>query len=278
MAATANTTKITDIIDPLVVADYIDSKLTDYIKLAPLATIDNTLVGTAGSKLRLPKYNYVGDASTVLEGADIPIAKLTATYDDVTIGKIGKAIQYTDEALLFGNQNNIAEEAAKQILQSIGSGVDNALYTDMSNNAVLTSDQSGATDAGDAVADSLTKFGEDIDGDKVILVSPAFYAKIRKANDWIAGTDVAANLVIGGAVGMIHGCQVVVTNKLTPASGTTEYAYIIKPGALRIYTKRNTLVEFDRDKLDQTNYVIGSNLFAPYVYDSSKLIKVKTVA
>ena len=39
--------------------------------------------------------------------------------------------------------------------------------------------------------------------------------------------------------------------------------------------KRETLVEFDRDKIDQTNYIIGSKILAPYVYDTSKLIKVE---
>jgi hypothetical protein len=53
-------------------------------------------------------------------------------------------------------------------------------------------------------------------------------------------------------------------------------AYIIKPGALRIYHKRNTLVEVDRDILAEMNYIKGSNIFAPYLYDANKLIKIAT--
>lgn len=38
--------------------------------------------------------------------------------------------------------------------------------------------------------------------------------------------------------------------------------------------KRDTLVEVDRDLVDQTNYIVGSKIFAPYVYDKSKIIKM----
>jgi hypothetical protein len=51
-------------------------------------------------------------------------------------------------------------------------------------------------------------------------------------------------------------------------------AYIVKPGALRIVMKRNTLVEFDRDILSEMNYIKASKLFAPYVYDKTKVIKL----
>jgi hypothetical protein len=34
------------------------------------------------------------------------------------------------------------------------------------------------------------------------------------------------------------------------------------------------MVEFDRDKIAQTNLVIGSKIFAPYLYDESKVIKL----
>jgi len=71
---------------------------------------------------------------------------------------------------------------------------------------------------------------------------------------------------------MVHGCQVVVSNRLTTD------AYIVKPGALALFMKRDTLVEFDRDKLAQTNYVIASKIFAPYVYDTSKLIHLTYTA
>ena len=58
------------------------------------------------------------------------------------------------------------------------------------------------------------------------------------------------------------------------STGDNDVAYIVKPGALRIVMKRDTLVEYARDKIAQTNFIIGSKLFAPYVFDERKIIKI----
>ena len=92
MPATLNATYLADLIDPQVIADYINEKLIPAIKFAPLATIDDSLVGTAGSKLSFPAYTYIGAAESVAEGTDIPIAKLGTTMKEVEISKLGKAV------------------------------------------------------------------------------------------------------------------------------------------------------------------------------------------
>lgn len=311
----ANTTMLADLIDPEVLAAFIDKKLVDYIRLAPLARIDNTLVGTAGDEISLPSYDYIGDAEAVAEGEDIPIAKLSQGLTKVKISKIGKAVEFTDEALLSG-AGNISNEAAKQVLTAINSKVESSLTVNMRTNATLTATITAANDPADDIADALTNFGEDIDGEKVLVIPPAFYAKLRKSKLWIPNTEIGADIIVKGTVGMVHGCQIVTSDRLkahneyakttdTKVDQTKTYytfvkgawtavqnptdadiasyyeatpvaanAYIVKPGALAIYMKRNTLVEFDRDKLSQKNYIIGSKLFAPYVYDKSKLIKL----
>ena len=48
------TTKLANLIDPEVLADYIDVKLIHKIVFAPLATVDNTLVGAAGDTIKFP--------------------------------------------------------------------------------------------------------------------------------------------------------------------------------------------------------------------------------
>ena len=49
-------TYLSDLIDPEVLAAFIDKKLVDYIRLAPLAKIDTTLVGRPGDEISLPSY------------------------------------------------------------------------------------------------------------------------------------------------------------------------------------------------------------------------------
>ena len=109
MAATSNATLLQDLFVPEVVADAIDKKLVDAIRFAPLAVIDTTLVGRPGDELAMPSYEYIGDAAAVEEGADIPIAKLSQDTEKVKVAKIGKAVEFSDEALLAGANNDIAE-------------------------------------------------------------------------------------------------------------------------------------------------------------------------
>lgn len=322
MAATQYTTMLANLFDPEVVADAIDRKLIDAIRFAPLARIDTTLVGRAGDELTMPFYRYVGAASAVNEGADIPISLLTQGTTKVKVSKIGKAVQFTDEAMLSGF-GNISSEAARQVVLAINDKVESLLIQNMGAAAGRSKTIAAAstTDGiADDIADALTLFGEDIDGEKVLVIPPAAYARLRKTSAWVPNTEIGANAIVRGTVGMVHGCQIVVSNRLATAGHTTyakttdtaisssktyyilnelgayeavanpvaadlgDYyeataatgavAYIVKPGALSIVMKRDTLVEIDRDILDETNVIKASKLFAPYVYDANKVIKL----
>lgn len=320
MAATANATKLADLVNPQVISDYIELKYANAIRLSPLARLDNTLEGRPGDEITLPQFTYAGMAAAVAEGTDIPIAKISQTIRKVKVSKIGRAIEFTDEALRSGYNNDISMEAAKQVLIAINDKVEADLIANMGDETVLTASIAANADPADGIADALTQFGEDIDGQKVIVIPPAFYARLRKSKAWVPNTEIGADVMIRGTIGMVHGCQVVPANRLAGAAnatyaktsdqsvtsgktyyvpgvdnrwtavanpvaadlgdyyektaGTANLAYIVKPGALAIFSKRGTLVEFDRDKLAQTNYIIGSKIFAPYVYDQSKIIKV----
>lgn len=271
MAATANATKLADLFDPQVVADEINAKLIKNIRFAPLARIDYTLVGRPGDTVTLPKYAYVGAAAAVAEGADIPIAKLTMTTTPVQVSKIGRAIEYTDEALLAGNANSVAEEAAKQVVLAINDKVEADFLTAM---AAVTAAATAIPSSGDIApalaADLAQIFGEDMDGQKVLLCAPALFARLMDSKTWMPASQLAAERIVSGVVGEILGCQVVPTNRLA----STNTAYVVKPGALALYMKRDTLVEFDRDIICETNYIKASKIFAPYVYDDSKIAKI----
>ena len=271
MAATSNATLLQDLFVPEVVADAIDKKLVDAIRFSPLAIIDTTLVGRPGDELTMPSYEYIGDAEVVAEGADIPIAKLSQDTEKVKVSKIGKAVEFSDESLLSGSNNDIAEEAAKQVVIAVNSKLEADLISEMSAKAVLKAELKLASgNVTHGIADALGKFGEDIDGEKVLLVPPSVYTALVKSDGWIPNTEAGANIIMNGTVGSIFGAQVVLSNRLTARNE----AYLIKPGALRIVMKRNTLVEFDRDILSEMNYIKASKLFAPYVYDKTKVVKI----
>ena len=178
MALDPNATMLTNLVNPQVLADMIDGKLVDYMKIAPLATIDTTLQGRPGSTVLLPSFSYIGDASITGEGVDIGIKQLTASTASVTIYKIANGVQITDEAVLSGYGDPLGE-AAKQLALSIASEVDNELLGVL-NGITAGMTHTAATPgtlAFDDVADALELFGEDIDegGAKVLLISPTQY-------------------------------------------------------------------------------------------------------
>jgi len=316
-------TKLANLIDPEVIADFVEQKLIDAIKFAPLATVRGDLTGKAGDKVTLPKWAYIGDSGVVNEAEEIPVSALGQTSEEVKILKLGKGVSFTDEAILSGLAGGtLANEAVDQIVKSIASTVDNMLIAEMSSNVTKTVAFDTSKDVVENIAKALEEFGEDMDGQKVLIVPPSMYTKLVGAKGWIPNTEMGADILIKGTVGQIMGCDIVVSNRLATAqtqyvkttdktvkSGKKYYTmtagvasevaspsgnpdalgyfeqvkssakdcFIVKPNALAIYSKRDTMVEFDRDKSTQIEYVYGTKLFAPYVYDTSKIVKI-TVA
>ena len=263
-------TKLTNLVNPEVMADVIEKKLVDAMKFAPLATIDTTLQETAGNTISLPAYTYIGDASTLSEASALTPDLLQASAVTVSVHKIAKGIEISDEAALSGYGDPMGE-AANQIALSIASQEDNEMLTTLSNIASPMVHTTVADPTDTDIIAALEKFGEDIDGTKVVLVSPAVYTAMRgNVNSWVPASELAADIKVKGVVGEYQGCQVIVSNKLK----TSKNIYIVKPGALRIFLKRGTLVEYDRDILKFTNVITASKHFATYLYDPSKAIKI----
>ena len=281
MAVNTNATKTTDLVVPEVIGSMIDKKLINYIKFAPLATINTNLVGTAGSQVKLPYYTYVGAAEEVAEGAAIPIKKFTESTVDVTISKIGVGIELTDEAVLNSYGDTI-EQAVSQLALSIADATDDKFVTALAGNTTNAVSLTSALTTDD-VADALIKFGEDIDGaGQVLVVDAKTYAAFRKSDDWIPQTEIGAQIIMSGVVGSIYGCQVVVSDRIktvedTTAKTKTTNFFIVRPGALGLFLKRDTLVETDRDIINKSTVLTADKHLATYLVDPSKAIKISQV-
>lgn len=270
--ATVSTTEgtyLTNLFDPKVIGDRINKKLYDFIRFAPLARQYTNLVGRPGSTIVLPYYAALGAATVVPEGTDIPIAQLVEHTMEITIKKFGRGAQITDEAVLSAYGDPIGE-LVDQLAQAIAQGVDNDMLAIMGSQADASMTTDAAALSADGVAEALTLFGEDIDGDKVLITTPLGYQALRLTKNWIPNTEVGAQMVIRGTVGMVHGCQVVVSNKLV----ATDCSYIVKPGALAQYTKRDILVETDRDIINKSTVLTADKHFVNALIDKSKLIKM----
>ena len=272
-------TTLSNLINPEVLADMVDVKLHDLIRFAPLAEVDNTLVGNPGDTLTLPSYSYIGDAEVLAEGSTLTPVSLTTASVSVTVAKIAKGVELTDEAVLSGYGDPMGQ-ATMQIATAIANKVDNQMLSALagiSGTMVYTTSTSTTAIEPTDISDALELFGEDIDvGEKVVVVSPKLYNKIRKTTAWLPASEISAERIIAGAVGEIYGCQIIVSNKLKDADHDyDEEAYIVKPGALRLIMKRDTLIETDRDILKFSTVITGSKHEVCYLYDGSKAIRIK---
>lgn len=261
----ANETVLSSIINPEVLAGMIEGKLVDAMKFTPLCKVDNTLVGQPGNTVTLPQFSYIGDAVDIDELGAYNKAELTASTQQVTIKKIGKAVSISDEAILSGYGDPVGE-IGKQLATAIASKVDNDVLAVLDNATLI---HPVVTVTPNEINNALVKMGEDFEGDKYLFVSPATYAVLRDSAEWLPASEVAANLVIAGTVGMIYGCVVVITNKIT----TTDTAYIVKPGAVALFMKRGVFLETFREQNDATTFHANKH-YAPYLYDSSKVVKL----
>lgn len=266
--AISNGTLLANLVDPEVIGGMIEQKLINNIVLSPLARVDYTLQGTAGSTITLPYYEYIGDAAVVAEGDAIPISALSAKTKEVSIFKIGKGVKISDEAALSGYGDPVGE-AVRQITTSIASGVDAKLLESLNGNTTNVYTTATAEFTVDDIADALTLFKEDIDGPKSIIVDAAAYAVLRKSNEWMPASEISADIILRGTVGQVYGAQVVVSNRVNGGA-----YHIVKPDALALYIKRDTLVESDRDIEFKYTAITADKHFASYLYMPNNAIKI----
>ena len=260
-----------NLIIPEVIADLVETNLGSRLTLLPVTTQDNTLLGQPGDTIKFPAFRYIGKADVINENGEITPALLTADTVSATVMKYAKAVTVTDEARLSGFGDPVGE-AAKQLAHSIDHALDDALFEKLGGVAYHRVYPIAALTS-DAVADALTLFSEELEGDKILLVNPAGFAALRKDEDYIRASDLGQRMIFSGVVGEIWGCQIVVSDKIAPDATLKETRYyIIKPGALRLINKSGTFVEVERDARHMRDSVYASKHCAAYLYDDSRLI------
>ena len=257
-------TKLTNLIDPQVLADYLDVKLMDAIKFAPLCAVRTDLVGKPGDTLTLPKYAFIGLAEDVAEGADVPMAKLAADTVDVKVKKAGKGVQVTDEAVLSAYGDTV-NEIGRQLLMSIAGKVDNDCAEAFRKATLNVTAQSFDKYV---ISDMIAKFGEDLEEDMTVLINPAHLATLRRDKDFVEVND--GMVIMNGEVGRLFGCRIVISNKVK-----ANEAFLVKAGAVKILMKRNVMVEADRNIVNKTNTYVVDEHYVAYLEDESKIVKAK---
>jgi N4-gp56 family major capsid protein len=260
-------TKLSNLVNPEVMADMISAALPNKIKFSPLTRIDTTLQGVPGNTITVPKYAYIGDAEDVAEGVAIGTTVLSASTTQATVKKAGKGLELTDESLLSGYGDPVGE-ANEQLLKSIAAKVDNDSVTALDGASLVHT--AGAVISYNAIVDAIDKFEEEDDEPKILFIHPLQKSTLRKDPEFIKNVP---NAFMSGVIGEIAGCQVIASGKV-PAGATTYNNFIVKQGALDIYLKRDVQVESDRDIQAKTTVITADEHYTVVLADDSKVVKL----
>lgn len=283
-------TKLEDIINPEVMGNMIEAKISALCKITPYAKVDTTLEGVPGDTKTVPSWNYVGDAEDFSPeaGNEMETAKLTASSTTFTIKCAGKSIAIYQTAINSGLGDPIGQanaQLAKAIMGKVDNDVMDAAYT--ATTEVTAAGQIGYKGIVDAVA----KFEDEEDGiEKVMFIHPNQEATLLKDADFLSTDKFTGGVAVNGAIGKIAGCWVKKSKKvkkdstsnywinpiikLEPDSSETEYTETELP-ALTIFLKKNTQVDHEWFPKKQRHDITAAKYYGVALTNASKVVLAK---
>lgn len=272
----ANETKLTNMVNPQVLGAMISARLPKAIKFTQIAKVDNTLVGVPGSEITLPSFNYIGAAEDVAEGAAVTPSVMTTSTKKAAIKKAVKAVDLTDEAKLSGYGDPVAQRAA-QLAKSIADKVDNDILAALSG-ATLTATNANKISY-EGIMDAIDKLAEEDAQDKVIFIAPSQLTGLRKEDKFYDKSKYGNDVIMTGEVGMVGGCRVVVSKKISDA-GTTIDNYIVcvnadeeELPAVSLFMKRDIQAGVQPDLLSGKEVMVANKYYAVALTNESKVVK-----
>ena len=275
------TTKLTNMINPEVMADMISAKIKEKVVVTPFAKIDDTLTGTAGDTIKVPSYEYIGDAEDVAEGVEVGTTVLSATSTSVTIKKAMKAVELTDEAVLSGYGNPIGE-ANSQLAKSIASKVDADGIVALGKAQLKYTNDATKLISYEGIVDAIDLFDEEVATEKVMFVNPKQITTLRKDPKFISADKYDNDVMMKGEIGMIAGARIVPSKRVKAVSKKYSCPIIIlneadvetvdEAPALTIFLKRDVNVETERFTLARKTAVSADEFYAVAITNQSKVV------
>ena len=241
-------TKLENMIDPEVMGAMIQAELPQALKFTGIAQLDTTLQGRPGDEITVPSYKYIGDAVDVAEGSAIDYDLLETTTRKISIKKAAKGVELTDESVLSGYGDPVGE-AQRQVRMALASKIDNDVLAAALKAPLTLADADIDMDLIDKIEATFVDAPDAIEGQTTDQMGTLFLsykdaAKLRKAaaDNWTRASQLGDNILVSGAFGELLGWEIVRSKKVEDGQFVA-----VKPGALKIYLKRELLAESARD-------------------------------
>lgn len=245
-------TKMTNMINPEVMGPMIGAKIDALLKLTPYAKVDTTLQGVPGDSKTVPMWKYIGDAVNIDENTEIDYTQMTASSTKFTIGKAGKGVTITTEAINSGLGNPVGQ-AETQLSKAIAGKVDNDVLTAVYKASVTVAPSTLATISYNGVVDAVTKFEDEEDGiEKVMFIHPKMEAALLKDSSFLSADKFTAGVAVNGSIGKIAGCWIKKSKKVRLVS------YVVDDSAGTVQITASNLAEYQA-KVDPSVTLTTSN-------------------
>lgn len=260
------------VVDVKVMGEVLGASLPNKLRFSALADVNTDLQGQPGDTVTRAKYAYIGEATKIEPGAEIPVTDMTQTSQDVKIVKAGKGVQLLDEDVNKRGQE-IIDETYNQLEMSILDKIDSDSLATLKTTSVVKDASSSGQISYDSIVDAVALFGEEDDEPKVLFINTLQKATLLKDPNFIRASQMGDQVVMKGIIGEIGGCQVKVSNKIKEES--TKYNnLIVKAGALGIDLKRNVNIEEDRvPKKGLTEYYANAH-YVTFLKNEKKCVKL----
>lgn len=257
------------VVDNEVIENKIADILNTGIDAVKLMTVDADLQENAGMKKTIYTYTYEGAVEAVAEGAaNTEKGKVTFAEKEHVVAVKQQTFEYTDEQ--FMKDPMILEVGTKGAATEMLNDMNNDFFKAIATTSTVHS-YTGALNY-DTVVDAIEKMNvsEDESG-LYLLIGNDAKAAIRKDPDFKAANQ--GEILFSGQIGNICGVPVIVSKKV-PA----DTQYLGTPEAVKMFIKKASEVEFDRDKQKRINYIIPRKVVLVALVDDTKMVKMTKTA
>ena len=278
-------TKISNLINPEVMADIISGKIANKIRVTPYAKVDTTLQGIPGDTITVPAYAYVGDAEDVAEGVECGTTVLTASTTKAKVKKAMKAIEITDESILSGYGDPVAE-VNSQLYKAIASKIDNDCMAALLGASTKVYNGAAAKIGYNPIVEAIDLFEEEENSEKVMWVNPKQVTDLRKDANFLSADKYQSGVALSGEVGRIANTRIIASKKVVLDETSAFYTCPIvkletdtevedEIPAITVYLKKDVGLETERHSLKRTTSISVDEHYAAVVSNASKVVLAK---
>lgn len=247
-------TKKQNVINPEVMADMIEAKISALAKFTPYAKVDTSLVGVPGDKVTVPSWNYIGDAVDVAEGEEVDLTSLTASTTQFTVKKAMKSVAITEEARLSGYGDPIGA-AESQLSKSMFSKCDSDLVEAAYESRNIYDGSAGIIGYKPIVS-AVGIFNDEEETEKVMFVHPEQETQMLKDDNFISADKFESGVAVKGSIGKTAGCWIKKSRKVKKVDAVSAVTAVAGVYKYAISTKA---AANDRLKIGNVELVAGSS-------------------